>query len=60
MGNPILRGHGTVAHQARVTWNFHKTLDMVGFINAAALMNPTMSSVLWKFHVTRAWWATVP
>ena len=35
MGNPILRGHGTVAHQARITWNFHKTLDMIGFINAA-------------------------
>ena len=34
MGNPILRSHGTVAHQARITWNFHKTLDMIGFINA--------------------------
>ena len=36
MGNPILRSHGTVAHQARITWNFHKTLDMIGFINAAS------------------------
>jgi len=26
----------------------------------AALMNRIMSSVLWKFHVTHAWWVTVP